>query len=613
LGVDLKWGLTSNLTLDATLNPDFGQVEVDPAVINLTEFETSFTEKRPFFLEGAQIFTNFGSIGTGSSPLDHDLFYSRRIGREPQGEADGDHVDQPIATTILGAAKLTGKTANGWSIGLMEAVTDRERARAFDRGQNSSIEIEPLTNYFVGRLVKEGRGGGSGVIATAVNRLFDGSEALASDLAQQAYTAGYDGHVFFGAKRDWVLSGVAVGSHVTGTQSAIRRLQRSSRRYYQRPDVSYVRLDPTATSLSGWTGGLHLRRQSGNIRLSGSIAATSPGFEVNDLGFQRRADETDASATVTWLKYTPDAFTRRRSLSVTKSWGWNFGRIKQSDSWSLSTSLTFPNYWYASARASFNATTFDDHLTRGGPLALRPRSLSISSDFGSDARKVVWIGSGGSYEQNEFGSWEGSGYASIRVRPSERVRLSAGPYFYRSHDIAQYVTTVRDALATDTFGNRYVFSNLEQRQFSLTTRADLSLSRDVSFQLYMEPFVGVGRYQNLQEFAAPATFSFLRYGEDIGSLTFDPEEALYTVDPDGPGPAAPFSVGNQDFNYKSLVIKAVFRWEWRPGSTLYLAWTQDRFDDRHPGDFNLSRDAGLLFRAPADDVFLVKLSYWFSR
>jgi hypothetical protein len=199
------------------------------------------------------------------------------------------------------------------------------------------------------------------------------------------------------------------------------------------------------------------------------------------------------------------------------------------------------------------------------------------------------------------------------VRPSERLRLSTGPYYYRSNDVAQFVDDIADPLATSTFGRRYIFAGLRQTQFSMTTRADLSFSPNVSLQLYVEPFFGVGRYADFKELRAPKTFSFTDYAREGGSVSYDPDGGEYSIDPDGEGPAESFALFNEDFNFKSLVAKAVFRWEWRPGSTLYVAWTQDRFDDRYAGDFNLGRDARTLFRAPADDVFMIKMSYWFSR
>ena len=613
MGLDLKWGLTNTVTLDAALNPDFGQVEVDPAVINLTEFEVNFEERRGFFLEGAQIFSNFGRIGSGVATSPHDFFYSRRIGRPPQGGADGDYVDVPGATTILGAGKLTGKLANGWSFGLLEAVTTSEDARVFVEGMGRSRQqVEPWTNYVVGRALKEGDRSGFGLIATLVDRRLD-DPSLRSQLTGRAFTAGYDGYLHFGnRRRRWVASGQAVASHITGSEDVMRRQQSSSRRYYQRPDAGYVRLDPASTSLSGWNVGAAVQRQGGRLRPRFTWFATSPGFETNDAGFQQRADEFGFTAGLDWQNYTVGRILRSRTVSLAKTSRWNFGGQAQRDSWSVSTSLVFPSWWYADGSYALNLSTLDDHLTRGGPLGTAPRSQSLSGSLGTDGRHRLWLSGGGSYGWSEAGGWNASGYLSARLDPSSRVRVTTGPYWFRSRSVAQYVTAVTDPTARGTYGSRYVFAGLDQVQLSMTSRADISLSPTMSIQLYAQPFIGVDRYDTYQELAAPRTYDFLRYGIDAGTLTYDADRGAYTIDPDDTGPAAAFRLFDSDFNSKTLRAKGVFRWEWRPGSTLFVAWTEGRYDGRYPGDLSLGRDLRATFAAPADDVFLVKVSYWFG-
>lgn len=609
-GLDIKWRPTNAATLDVSFNPDFGQVEVDPEVINLTEFEVNFEEKRPFFLESAQLFSNFGRIGSGAATSNHDLFYTRRIGRSPQGGVDGDYVDVPPATTILAAGKLTGKTSSGWSFGFLDAATGSERARAVTQGVGlTRTQVEPATNYFVGRALRESDRSGSGVIATMVSRRLSGSP-LKDLLTGQSLMAGYDGYRFLDGRRRWVVSGQAVASRVTGSAAALLRQQRSSRRYFQRPDADYVDLDPEATSLAGWNAGLAAQRLSGSIRPRLSLFATSPGFEVNEAGFQTRSDEFGFTTGVDYYNYRVGKFVRSRTMSLSKSSRWNFGGESQRDSWLASGSITFPSFWYVNASYSLNVSTFDDHLTRGGPLGVAPRSHSINGGFGADGRRRTWIGGGLTYGWNEAGGHNVSGYASVRMDPSSRLRLTTGPYVYGSRTVAQYFTTVADPTATRTFGNRYVFAGLDQVQLSITTRADVALSPKMSIQLYLQSFIGTGRYGPFLEYETPRTYSFLKYGTDAGSVARDPQAGVYTIDPDGAGPAAPFRLFESDFNSKTLRAKGVFRWEWRPGSTLYVAWTEGRFDGTYPGDFSLGRDLARTFSGPANDVFLIKMSYW---
>lgn len=597
LGLDVKWGPTNTLTLDSTINPDFGQVELDPSVINLTEFETSFAEKRQFFLEGAPLFRNFGQIGTGVPNSAYSPFYSRRIGRVPQGRVNGDYVDVPSSTTILEASKLTGKLANGWSVGLLHALTGSETARVFTDGAMVADEkVEPFTSYLVARGLKETTGGGNGFMATVVNRAL-GDTSLRDQLASSALTLGYDSYRFLGSKRLWILSGQAAFSHISGDAAAIEQQQLSSRRYFQRPDVDYVHLDPNSTGLSGWNLGSVLQRRSGNLRPRAVLFAVSPGFEVNDAGFQKRADQVGFNLSVDWYNYTPGRFLRSRSIAFRKEASWNFGGQKISDSWSTSASVTFPSYWYGSAGYTLDLATLDDHLTRGGPVAAAPRSQAIYASFGADDRKKWWYGGGTGTTWNADGGWNSNVYLSFRADPTTRVRITAGPYFERALVAAQYFDSIADPTAKTTFGNRYVFARLSQRELSVTTRADISLTPTMSLQIYAEPFVGTGRYDHFAEFLKPGTFTFQRYGTGASTLTEDAMRTR-TVDPDGAGPADSFDLYDGDYTSKTFRLKSVLRWEWRPGSTIYFAWTQGKdLDDS---------------QARADNVFFVKATLWSS-
>jgi hypothetical protein len=611
-GLDLKWGLTSGLTLNATANPDFGQVEVDPAVINLTAFETFFQEKRPFFVEGSQIFTNFGRGGSGSALVGTNLFYSRRVGLSPSSSVSAEFVDSPRATTILGAAKLTGKIGDGWSVGLLEAVTNREYARLANGDLLTQAQIQPLTNYVVGRLMKEGSRAGFGLLTTLTSLQLS-TAGLRNQLADRSSVAGVDGYAFLDGRRNWVVSGQMAGSWLEGTPSAILKQQRSSRRYYQRPDADYVHEDPTAVSLSGWSGAAGLRNNNGPLTVHGDLWATNPGFEVNDLGFQNRADVSGASTGFNWRKLAPDRLTRERQIDIVKTWRWDFGGRPVTDSWAATASMLLNNYWLLYGGTTWNGKVFDNSLTRGGPTALAPQSLSGSIGLTSDTRKRFILGTEWIQTRDSAGGWEDFASVYFNVRPGAVFAFSSGPYVTRLHSVAQYLDTVVDANATSTFGARYVFSNIDQTNVGFTTRFNVSLTPTTSLQFYIEPFFGVGKYGLPKELARPGTFDFLQYGRDIGTSELNPVTRTYAIDPDGAGPSAPFDIAVEDFNSKYLVAKAVWRWEWRAGSTLYVAWTQQASDETHPGQFSLARDFRSLLHAPADDVLLVKISYWFGR
>lgn len=585
-GVDLKYGLTSNFTLNAAINPDFGQVEVDPAVVNLTAFETFFSERRPFFIEGAQIFNNFGRSGSNSfwgfNNSEPTIFYSRRIGRPPQGPASADFVDRPSASTILGAAKLTGKSARGWNVGLLEAVTGREFAR-LSGAERQRAEVEPVSSYFVGRLQREVGRGGFGLLTTRVDRDLR-EPALRDQLPGHAWVIGGDGHWFLDTKRDWVVTGMFTGSRVSGSPAAIARLQRASQRYFQRPDA--FRLDPEATSMSGWAGRLNVNRNSGLWQVNAALWGVSPGFDSSDLGFTFRAGIHGAHGVVLWRKPTPDRFTRERSVWVGKWWTWDSDRVLQGDGINVSTYATFLNYWSLGTHFSLRRRTTDSWLTRGGPAMTAPAGGSAATWFDTDSRRRIAASAEAFYSRNEFGGWGVGMFTSLRVKPSSSISVSVGPEINRSRSLAQYVTSADDPQAVPTFGTRYVFSDLDQTQLSMSTRATWMMTPRMSLQVYTQPLLAAGDYWNFKSLAAPRTFDFLPYGGDVGT---------------------------PDFNFKSLKVNAVFRWEWRLGSTLYVVWTEQREDFRDPGDFAFGRDARALFGAPADDVLLVKVSYWLSR
>jgi hypothetical protein len=616
-GLDMKYGLTSNLTIDGTVNPDFGQVEVDPAVVNLSAFETFFEEKRAFFLEGAQIFNNFARGGAngnwGFNNSEPQIFYSRRIGRTPQLQPDAEFADPPTATTIFGAAKLTGKTARGWSIGLLEAVTSTEKAPTQTAFVPGHVIVEPMSNYAVVRLQRDiGRRAGLGMLATAVNRRITTPAADAA-LPSGAYVGGADGYLFLDADRDWVINGAVVGSRVEGSTAAMTRLQYAPQRYYQRPDATHLRLDPNATSLSGFSGRISLNRNSGLVQVNALLWGVSPGFESNDLGFHSNGDRAGMHTVLMWRNVTPGRFIRDRFMWVAKAYTWNFARELQGDLYGGQARFTFLNYWSAGAATFIGRRSLEDRLTRGGPMALSPTGADVNGWVNTDDRKRLSVNFSGGISDNAAGGWGRNAGVTFNLKPSDWLTLSTGPDWNRSYGYAQYVRPVDDPTATSTLGGRYVFAGIDQWQLTMTTRAKLIFSPHASLQVFMQPLLATGDYTGFKELARPRTYDFIRYGVDAGSLTYDPATRIYSADPDGIGAAPSFSFGDPDYNFKSLRLNAVFRWEMKPGSNVYVVWTRQQQDLRYPGTFAPGRDARAMFGAPGDDIVLFKISYWLGR
>jgi hypothetical protein len=625
LGFDLKYRLSSNLTLDGTVNPDFGQVEVDPAVVNLTAYETRYQEKRPFFVEGADIFSFGGGGGDGGGGDGgggdgggggggSQILYSRRIGASPRGDLPDEaiYANEPDAATILGAAKLTGKTASGWSLGLMEALTQREKAPwVDDMAQEHTAEVEPPTNFLVARVRRDLREGQTniGVIGTAVKRDL-GDPDLGSDFRSSAYVGGLDFlHEF--AARTWSLNGHVVASRIAGEPAVMASAQEASARYYQRPDAGYVSVDSSATTLLGYKASLELQKQAGLHWQGGmQLGMTSPGFEVNDLGYQRDADRRSASMRLEYSENRPGTVLRRWNVGASTDASWNFGNNRLGTGLDLRGDWTFVNYWSVNLGISHNFAALDDRLTRGGPLARKIAGNQLSIGGSSDFSRPYTFRGNGRYEWDEAGGRQVSFGGSVGIKPSSTWELSLGPRISVNEAAAQYVTQVEDATASSTYGDRYLFAGLKQTTLSVETRLNLTFSPDLTLEMYAQPFLASGDYGTLKELRAPRTFDFSRYGLDKGTMSRD-ADGYYQIDPDGPaGPAAAFSVEDPDFNRVSLRGTAVLRWEWRPGSTFFLVWQQSRSDYLDEGTFDLGRNARAMLDAQPDNIFMFKATYW---
>ena len=574
-GVDMKYGLSSNLTLTGTINPDFGQVEVDPAVVNLSQFETFFPEKRPFFTEGAQMFrygnapahfrANFNFYGP-------TWFYSRRIGRSPQGTGNlsYDFADAPGETTILGAAKVTGKYGNGWSIGVLDAVTNKENATLLVGNQFERHQVEPLTNYIVARSAKEFDKGNArlGVLFTAVDR------KLPSELdylRSSAYVFGVDGYQMF-HKKDWLLEWLVGTTRVSGSEDAIASTQLSSAHNYQRPDASYLHYDPTRTSLSGFGGRVMLGKQTGRWRPNLQIQTFSPGFELNDLGFMPRADTTATHAVMEYVNEDTLKYTRSISWWFGKYQNWNYGGDKLADGGYGNWNVTLKNYWYLYGWGGWDAKTMDDRKTRGGPLAARAGGTDVGFGFGSDSRKKFSFETNADVYDSDDGGYSRSYWLNLNYRPLTNVRLSLTPSYSRQYTPTQYVDTTSSA----------VFAKIDQHTLDIGTRVEWTVSSRLSFQLFTQPFIATGAYRDFVFLAQPRT-------DEYASTPYD---------------------GNPNFDFRSLRGSAVVRWEFKPGSAVYLVWNENREDTVSRGDFHFRRDISALRNAPSRDVFLLKVSYW---
>jgi hypothetical protein len=618
-GGDMKLGLGPNLTLETTVNPDFGQVEADPAEVNLSAFETFFSEKRPFFIEGSQILQGSGA----------NYFYSRRIGARPRGGAGGDFVDYPESSTILGAAKLTGQLARRTSIGALAAVTGREYARQHDLATSRFTDtlVAPTTVYAVGRVSQQFGPNNStvGAILTGVQRNLSDRSPLAAILNERAVTGGADFSLRF-KRNAYRLAGWAGFSHVTGDTLQIANLQRSSARYFQRPDAESYHFDGSRRSLSGYTTGFDFSKNTGKHWLYGvGMEATSPGFELNDIGRLSTADGMLGYTYLTYRETVPKRFYQSYYLRFDTFQERNYDRDPQFHFIQADAGLTFKNFWNLNVTTWRDFRGMDSRLTRGGPNMGTPFSdVGILSLSNASSAKTRWQGRV-YYGKTELGAITNRLSGFIAFRPGTQWDFSISPNFLRDQTARQYFAT-RDDGGPLTFGRRYIFGFLDQSVFTSVVRLNYAIKPDLTLEMYGEPFAVSGRYDYFGELPHPGARRLRRYGTDGTTATRNADGSVSVTDNVITTGGAPtqFTLPFSDFNVRSWRSNLVLRWEYRPGSTLYVVWQQNRSAEAADGDLvsfgslvdpfrgRVGRfdygDSGV-FHAMTN-FFAIKLNYW---
>ena len=612
-GLDGKAAITNDLTLDFSINPDFGQVEADPSEVNLSAFESYFSERRPFFVEGKNIyqFEPSNSIVIHNMGADN-LFYSRRIGRSPHNSpelADKEYADIPEASTILGAMKLSGKTKNGLSIGVLESVTANENAVIDNAGVRRKESVEPLTNYFVGRLQKDFDKGETvlGGIVTAVNR--DITNPALDYLPTAAYTGGIDfSHKW--KERTWYVTGNAEFSYIKGKQEAILNAQQSSARYFQRPDANYVSVDSSRTSLSGFGGTFKLGRNSKKrLQFETSFTLRSPGLEFNDIGYMRYSDVIHHGSWVAYYIRDPFSIFNNFYLNTNYWMYWNFSGKRLSAFTNMNFNSQFKNRWRINGNFTRIGENISTNLLRGGPSFTRPGSKEMSLNISTDQSKKFSLYAGNYHGLGDVKSHQYHEYwMGLNVKPMNALSISFSPSYSISNDQLQYVSTTK--MANDP---RYIFARLDQKTASFTFRLNYTFTPELSLEYYGQPFISAGKYTDFKRTTNTNADRFHdRYrifpGNEIG---FSAADNNYSVDEDRDG-NSDYSFDNPDFNFRQFRSNLVVRWEYLPGSTLFLVWSQGRTSSASNGSFAYGQDMKDLFGIQPHNVFLIKFSYWFS-
>jgi uncharacterized protein DUF5916 len=610
VGADMKVGIGSNLTLEATVNPDFGQIEADPAEVNLTVFETTFSERRPFFLEGNNV------LVAGTS----NYYYSRRIGARPTGAATGDFVDYPDVSTILGAAKLTGRFRTGTSVGFLGAVTDEESAQISKGGLLSNVEVAPRTGWGLGRVIQEfGRYRSTvGAHLTVVHRDLAASDPLAALQVRNAITTGVDTRLRFG-NRNYEATGNIGLTFQEGEPAAIARVQQASTHYLQRLDQPTIRFDPTRRALNGTqvTGGLNKVGGRHWLWGTGTLMIESPEFDPQDFGRLNYAGDITVSPRLTYRETQPGRYLRAYSFQFIDTPYWYFDTdLGVRHNLQSNNSFTWKNFWVTSLNVTRYLRGLDAQLTRGGPSMGTPLGWSTTASLrNATGSKTAWSGAF-NLKTNEYDerSWDVSG--SISARPSPSVQFSVEPEYLNETGTSgifsgpigrQYLTTLSGGSAA-TYGKRYVFGLVDRTTLSAQFRFNYTFKPDVTLDVYAEPFAASGQYRAFGELAAARSRNLRIYGTDGTSIT-RLADGSYTVT-DG---ASTFALANRDFNNLSFRSNVVLRWEWRPGSTLYAVWQQNRASNVAQGDHVGVNDLFGSLSAPGDNIFALKTTIWLAR
>ncbi len=603
-GLNGKIGVSSDFTLDFTINPDFGQVEADPSVLNLSAFETFYEEKRPFFLEGKNIL----DFSFGRSML----FYSRRIGHKPSYTpelGDNEYAKTPENTSILGAVKLTGKSKDGLSLGILESVTANEYAQIATPEGKFKKKAEPLTNFIVGRVQKEYNGSNTilGGIMTATNRRIQDKHL--NYLNREAYTGGLDFRHYWKNKK-YYIDAQTVYSHIAGSRQALLELQTSSARYFQRPDAEYVTLDSSRTHLSGYGVRVEIGKGGrGHWRYDFTSMIESPGLELNDIGYMRSADDVTSGFSLSYVEDVPKGWFRNYAITFGEDNAWTYGGDFRGAGAFLRLESQFSNKWRASYRLLRDGDHLDTYLLRGGPAVLVQGHWCNLINLSTDRARKFYASIGVHKHIHDDGiTLRHDLMPEFGYKVTSNLQIETELNYGKNRDPFQYVLT-ENVNGRD----RYLLAHLDRKTLGLTMRMDLALTPELTIQYYGNPYFSVGTYSHFKYINHPRAENYDRLYDELiaGQLKYNEETNEYSVDENKDG-ITDYVYENPNFNFREFRSNLVMRWEFQPGSTLFLVWTHGRSAWETVTNMSLSNNANELFASSPDNIFLVKLNYWFS-
>ncbi len=601
-GLDAKIGVSSNLVMDVTINPDFGQVEADPSELNLTSYETFFDEKRPFFLEGRDLF----DLSIAKS----QLFYSRRIGQAPRyhpGLGVNESIDTPDRTTILGATKLTGKTSKGLSVGIMESLTARETATIGSEDTSYNKTVNPFTNYFVGSVKKEYNDA-----KTIIGGMFTSGNSIINDsyIEEQLYRNSFSGgldFIHYTSNKVFALEGKTIFSSINGSEDAMTGLQQNNVHRFQRPGTIHLNLDEDMRSLTGTGGEFKLAKQGGKWRGNVTASWLSPNLELNDMGYLRQADMINEEAGVSYVITEPKGILRSYSIILNQNASWTFGKERIGSRTSAACSTSFVNLWSFRGDIMRVFSESDPRILRGGPALATNPYWAFTGRLGTSQAKELSLTINYDKRINESGLYDYQGVlASVLWLPAGRIRFNG----ILSHEIIdekqQYILNRNPG--TETV---YLFGDLDQRILNFTLRAQVFINPEMSLEYYGSPYLSIGDYSGFKKVSDHGSrdYSERFYTYTEADIQFYRQENVYYVTaPDQGG----FSFVNPDFNYAQFRSNLVFRWEYKLGSVFFFVWSHEKTHDEKVSSMDQGRNFSDLLDSPPGNVFMIKFNYWFT-
>jgi len=598
-GVDAKIGLSSNFTVDLSINPDFGQVESDPSVMNLTAFETFYEEKRPFFLEGKNIF---------SFDFDNNsVFYSRRIGHVPTYQPDlkdNEYIKTPDYTTILGALKLSGKSSRGLSIGILQSITADETASLFTSGVTKNLTVEPMSNYTIGRIQQDFKQGNTilGGIITSTNRII--RDSALKFMNRNAYTGGID-LLHQWNDKEFYVDAKLIGSNIDGDARAIYELQTSSARYFQRPEARYVFLDSSRTNLSGYGGSIKIGKGSKGLwRYSTELNWRSPGLDLNDLGYMQLADIIKQGNTVSYFVNQPVSIFRTYSFGISEINNWDFGKNYLSSGGSLNLYLEFLNKWAINTSINYTTQALDDRILRGGDAMLLPANLSNYFYVRTDPSRRIFFDftSNSSFSENQSTKYFIL-QPGVSVMPANSLKISLSVGFSSNTDRLQYIDT-----KTVNDEKRYILAKIDQQTLGITFRIDYNITPEISLQYYGSPFGSAGKFSEFKSITKPKATN---YNDRFVIVNPVADGTSYEIS-ENKNNHVDYTIDIPDFNFDQFRSNLVFRWEYKPGSQIYLVWANDMTYNVKPDYSSVNSIFRKLSSVFPNNIFLIKFNYWFN-